>query len=85
MILDEVAHDRLGALLAELSVRVLIARLVCVARHFDEIALCVFGVLCNLVGRDIEAGELPNDDSLVGPLVRNICHENARQYFQIER
>lgn len=38
-------------------------------------------VLCNLIGRDIEAGELPDDDSLVGPLVRNICHENARQYF----
>jgi len=33
------------------------------------------------LGRDIEAGELPDDDSLVGPLVRNICHENARQYF----
>jgi glucuronate isomerase len=38
-------------------------------------------VLCNLVGRDIEAGELPNDDTLTGPLVRNICHENASQYF----
>ena len=38
-------------------------------------------VLCNLVGRDIEAGELPDDDTLLGPLVRNICHENARQYF----
>jgi glucuronate isomerase len=38
-------------------------------------------VLCNLIGRDVEAGELPDDDSLSGPLVRNICHENARQYF----
>lgn len=37
--------------------------------------------LCNLIGRDVENGELPDDDALLGPLVRNICHENARQYF----
>jgi glucuronate isomerase len=42
-------------------------------------------VLCNLVGRDIEAGELPDEDTLVGPLVRNICHENARGYFSFPR
>ena len=38
-------------------------------------------VLCKLIGRDIEAGELPDDETLTGPLVRSICHENARQYF----
>ena len=38
-------------------------------------------VLCNLLGRDVESGEMPNDDALIGSLVRNICHENARQYF----
>lgn len=38
-------------------------------------------VLCNLIGRDIETGEIPDDDALTGPLVRNICHENARAYF----
>ena len=38
-------------------------------------------VLCNLIGRDVEAGELPDDDALLAPLVRNICHENARRYF----
>jgi glucuronate isomerase len=40
-------------------------------------------VLCDLIGREMEAGELPNDDGLIGPLVRNICHENARQYLQL--
>ncbi|MEA3212705.1 MAG: glucuronate isomerase [Chthoniobacter sp.] len=40
-------------------------------------------VLCDLIGRDIEAGELPDDGALVGPLVRNICHENARQYLRL--
>ena len=38
-------------------------------------------VLCNLIGRDIEAGELPEDEALVGPLVRNICFANASAYF----
>jgi glucuronate isomerase len=42
-------------------------------------------VLCNLIGRDIESGELPNDDALVGPLVRNVCHENARQYLGLSQ
>ncbi|EDY22266.1 Glucuronate isomerase [Chthoniobacter flavus Ellin428] len=38
-------------------------------------------VLCNLLGREVESGELPDDVPLVGGLVRNICHENARTYF----
>ena len=40
-------------------------------------------VLCNLLGRDIETGELPDDVQLVGALVRNICHENARAYLRL--
>jgi len=38
-------------------------------------------VLCNLLGRDVENGELPDDDNLLGPMLRNICYGNARQYF----
>lgn len=38
-------------------------------------------VLCNLIGRDIENGEIPDDDDLVGPLIENICYGNARQYL----
>ena len=38
-------------------------------------------VLCNLVGRDVERGELPDDDTLLGPMIRNICYANARQYL----
>ena len=37
--------------------------------------------LCNLIGRDIENGEIPDDDSLVGPMIRNICHANAKNYM----
>lgn len=38
-------------------------------------------VLCNLIGRDIESGEIPDSDDLAGRLVRNICHANAAEYF----
>lgn len=38
-------------------------------------------VLCDLVGRDVENGELPNDVQLLGTMVKNICFENARRYL----
>ena len=41
-------------------------------------------VLCNLLGRDMEAGELPNDPDLIGSMVRGICFGNAREYLGIE-
>lgn len=41
-------------------------------------------VLCNLLGSDIEKGEIPNDDDLVGPLIRNVCYGNAKQYLGLE-
>jgi len=37
--------------------------------------------LCNLIGRDVERGELPDRDDLIGPLVENVCYGNARRYF----
>jgi glucuronate isomerase len=41
-------------------------------------------VLCDLLGRDVERGELPNDVRLLGEIVSNICFANARQYFGLE-
>jgi len=38
-------------------------------------------VLCDLFGRDMEAGELPKDFGLVGPTVKNICYQNAKQFL----
>jgi len=37
--------------------------------------------LCNLIGRDVENGELPADEHLLGPMIRGICSGNARQYL----
>jgi glucuronate isomerase len=41
-------------------------------------------VLCNLLGREMEAGELPNDIELIGNMVRNICFENARCFLGLK-
>ena len=38
-------------------------------------------VLCNLLGADMENGELPDDEPLVGDMVRRICYDNARHYL----
>jgi len=37
--------------------------------------------LCNLIGRDVEGGLMPNDEKLIGPMIRNICYANAEKYL----
>jgi glucuronate isomerase len=41
-------------------------------------------VLCNLLGSEMENGELPNDEGMIGGMVRNICFENARRFLGLE-
>lgn len=38
--------------------------------------------LCNLLGNDVENGEIPNDMKLLGEMVENICYNNAKNYFK---
>jgi glucuronate isomerase len=40
-------------------------------------------VLCNMIGQDIEKGEIPRDMDLVGKMVKNICFGNAKNYFEL--
>jgi len=40
-------------------------------------------ILCNLLGRDMENGDLPNDFDLVGDLVSRICYQNAKDYLKL--
>jgi len=37
--------------------------------------------LCNLIGRDIKNGLIPNDEKLVGPMIKHICYANAKNYL----
>ncbi|MEZ0484356.1 glucuronate isomerase [Fibrella aquatica] len=38
-------------------------------------------ILCNLLGNDIENGELPDDMAWIGEVVQNICYRNAKTFF----
>lgn len=41
-------------------------------------------LLCQMIGQWVERGEAPADEALLGQMVRNICFDNARDYFGIE-
>jgi glucuronate isomerase len=38
-------------------------------------------VLCNLFGKEMQSGELPQDFELVGQIIQDICYNNAKEYF----
>lgn len=38
-------------------------------------------ILCNLLGNDIQKGELPDDKKWIGEIARNISYNNAKHYF----
>jgi len=40
-------------------------------------------ILCNILGNDAESGLLPDDIFLPGEIVRNICYNNAKNYFDM--
>lgn len=41
-------------------------------------------ILCNLLGKDVENGELPNDIEFIGKMVEDICYNNANNYFNFK-
>jgi len=38
-------------------------------------------LLCNILGKEMERGLIPNDMKLVGSMVQDICYYNAKRYF----
>ncbi|MCE5341601.1 MAG: glucuronate isomerase [Planctomycetaceae bacterium] len=38
-------------------------------------------ILCNMLGNDVKLGLIPNDMTLLGQMVENICFNNAKNYF----
>jgi glucuronate isomerase len=41
-------------------------------------------VLCNLLGAEIESGEIPDREDLIGGMITDICFNNAKQYLGLE-
>jgi glucuronate isomerase len=40
-------------------------------------------ILCNVLGNEMENGELPDDMELIGTIIKNICYSNALTYFNL--
>lgn len=40
-------------------------------------------ILCNLLGNDIEKGELPDNFEWIGKIVEDVCYHNAKEYFRL--
>lgn len=38
-------------------------------------------IVCELIGKDVDNGELPNDMAWLGKIVSDICYSNAKSYF----
>jgi glucuronate isomerase len=41
-------------------------------------------IMCNMLGSDVENGELPDDMELIGNMVKDICYNNAVNYFDFD-
>ena len=39
-------------------------------------------ILCNIIGNDVENGEIPNDLDFLGQMIEDICYHNAKNYFE---
>lgn len=39
-------------------------------------------ILCNLIGGWVERGEVPDNNKILTKMIRNICHDNACNYFK---
>jgi len=42
-------------------------------------------ILCNLVGTDVEKGEIPGDPAMLEKLISNVCYHNAKNYFGFDQ
>lgn len=40
-------------------------------------------ILCNLLGNDIENGELPEDFEWIGKMVQDVCYYNTKDFFRL--
>jgi glucuronate isomerase len=41
-------------------------------------------ILCNIIGNEVESGEIPNDTKWLGKIVQDISYNNAKAYFNLK-
>ena len=42
-------------------------------------------VLCDVIGRDVARGELPNDEALLSRLIEDVCYRNAANFLKFPK
>jgi glucuronate isomerase len=42
-------------------------------------------LLCNIFGKDMEAGLIPRDEKWIGKIIQDICYNNAKEYFRFDK
>ncbi|MTK87154.1 glucuronate isomerase, partial [Turicibacter sanguinis] len=42
-------------------------------------------LLCQLLGEYVENGEYPNDVEFLGQIVEDICYNNAKSFFNLDK
>ena len=42
-------------------------------------------ILCDIFGKEMESGDLPNDFDLVGETISNICYKNAKRFLGLPK
>jgi len=40
-------------------------------------------VLCDVIGQEVTAGELPDNEALLGRLIQDVSYQNARNYLNL--
>ena len=40
-------------------------------------------ILCNIIGQWVEDGEYPNDEKALEKIIKGICFDNAKRYFNL--
>jgi len=41
-------------------------------------------VLCDMIGRDVENGEMPDDDRMISQLIQDICYRNVHRFLGLD-
>ena len=42
-------------------------------------------ILCNLIGTEAEAGDIPNDPALLESLIKRLCYQNAADFLALPK
>jgi glucuronate isomerase len=42
-------------------------------------------ILCNILGNEMEAGSLPDDEAMMARLIKDVCLENSARFLGLRK